>query len=465
MAKMNDTGLYQNKNGTWYYRIKMVADAKGNPVDIKKSRDENGQPFTTKSACKKARDKRLVELQEVGVEKRAPKEQYPATLQDMWDVFLAKEADKRAKSTVAKHKSMWKNYMKDRYGKKKLKDISVSDMQAILVEMYNSGLQYSYVEGVLKVFYLLYGIAYRENAIDPALYTRMFLEKGTKLKMPPKRAEEENQEHKNRVFQKWEIKQIFDVVRGTNLETAFLFGYYCGLRVGEVFGLRWSDIDWDKGTIKIRRQLQYNDNAFEIGPVKTIKGLREIEMPTILQRHLIDKYREQERQKVEQGYRNTEHVINNDKARSVLVGADFINRKENGELLTINSVKYYAKKIKAETDVKDFKFHSLRKTHLTQMASLNTPLYELMYRAGHSKVDTTMSYYLGDNEIAKKKLIQNLNSLDTEEPMIELDTLNEDGSKQVIKESDYVKLQRMTKEIPHVCEQPTHYSTYHPKAS
>lgn len=88
MAKMNDTGLYQNKNGTWYYRIKMAADVNGNPVDIKKSRDENGQPFKTKSACKRARDKRLVEFQTVGEEKR---EKYPATLQDMWNVFLERK--------------------------------------------------------------------------------------------------------------------------------------------------------------------------------------------------------------------------------------------------------------------------------------------------------------------------------------------------------------------------------------
>ena len=465
MAKMDDTGLYQNKNGTWYYRIKMAMDAKGNPVDIKKSRDENGQPFATKSACKKARDKRLVELREVGAEKRAPKEQYPATLQDMWDVFIKKEASKKAPSTVAKHTSMWKNYLKERYGKRKLKDISVSDMQEILTEMYNGGYQYSYVVGIVKIFYLLYGLAYRENMIDPELYTRMFLEKGTRLCMPPKRAEEESEEHKNRVFQKWEIKQIFDVVKGTNLETAFMFGYYCGLRVGEVFGLRWSDINWDKGTIKIRRQLQYAGKAFQCGPVKTLKGIREIEMPTVLQRHLINKLREQERQKCEAGYRNTEHVIDNDKARTILIGADFINRKENGELLTINSIKYYAKKIKAETDVKDFKFHSLRKTHLTQLAAMNTPLYELMYRAGHSRPDVTLAYYIGDNEISKQKLLTNINAIDTEEPMVELDTVNEDGSKQVIKESDYVKLQRMTRDIPHISEPPTLYSTYHPKAS
>ena len=42
MAKMNDAGLYQNKNGTWYYRIKMAADANGNPV---KPEQPNGYKF------------------------------------------------------------------------------------------------------------------------------------------------------------------------------------------------------------------------------------------------------------------------------------------------------------------------------------------------------------------------------------------------------------------------------------
>ena len=83
----------------------------------------------------------------------------------------------------------------------------------------------------------------------------------------------------------------------------------------------------------------------------------------------------------------------------------------------------------------------------------------------HDQWLKVFQYFIIGVSDEKKKLIQNLNSLDTEEPMIELDTLNEDGSKQVIKESDYVKLQRMTKEIPHVCEKPTLYSTYHPKVS
>ena len=116
MAKMDDTGLYQLKNGNWYYRIKLAADANGNPVDTTGRVDEKGQPFKTKSACKKARDRRLVELRESGLEKQQKKEAYPATLQDMWDIFLEKDAKEKAKATVTKYSSLWKNHIKPRYG-------------------------------------------------------------------------------------------------------------------------------------------------------------------------------------------------------------------------------------------------------------------------------------------------------------------------------------------------------------
>lgn len=147
MAKMDDSGLYQNKNGTWYYRIKLASDANGNPVDTTGRLDENGQPFKTKSACKKARDKRLVEFREAGAEKRTPKEAYPATLNEIWDIFKAKDAKEKAVATVTKYESLWKNHVKPRYGNKKLKDLSVSDLKEILVDLLAEGKAYSYVEG------------------------------------------------------------------------------------------------------------------------------------------------------------------------------------------------------------------------------------------------------------------------------------------------------------------------------
>lgn len=452
MAKMNDAGVYQDANGFWFYRIKLTSDALGNKIDIKKKTDENGQPFKTKTACIRARSKRLVELQEVGMEK---KETWPATLEDIWNIFLEKDSKKKAKATIVKYTSVWNNHIKDGYGKSKLKNLDVSDLEVILVNGIDNGLAYAYVESFLKLFYLLFGIAYREQMIDPVKYTRMFIDRGTRLRMPPKRIEDEDEG--NRVFYKYELKEIFEIVNGTNLQTAFMFGYYCGLRVAEVFGLRWSDIDWNAGTIVIRSQMNFEDGCHCLGPVKTLAGNRKVELPTVLMEHLVKQYRHYKQNEDSPAYRNTECVLDKRRIKQgvELIGGDFINRKENGELLTPNSVKFYAKKIKAETTVTDFKFHSLRKTHLTELAAMGTPAHVLMKHAGHKKITTTMKYYLGDDDISMKKLVANVNKLGTEEPDIE--TTDMAGNSKLIKESDYIQMLKAKSMVPCVKEKPIPY--------
>ena len=75
---------------------------------------------------------------------------------------------------------------------------------------------------------------------------------------------------------------------------------------------------------------------------------------------------------------------------------DFINRKANGELLTVNSMKYWSKKIKAELGW-DFKFHNLRHTYASNCAANNMNLQMLMEMMGHKKLETTKKYYISTN--------------------------------------------------------------------
>ena len=49
-----------------------------------------------------------------------------------------------------------------------------------------------------------------------------------------------------------------------------------GMRRGEVLGLRWEDIDPEKGLINVRRNVTYAQNQPFIGTPKTKKGFREI---------------------------------------------------------------------------------------------------------------------------------------------------------------------------------------------
>lgn len=443
MAKNNDVGLFQLKNGNWAYRITVTIN--GKRKDTTYRRDENGNPFTRKIDAKRARELKILEMR-----KPQPTETFTdCTLSEMWDCYIEKVAPGKAPSTVRKYSSLWTQHIQKEFGDTYISEITVSDMNSYLQELYNSGLSYKYVEGFLKLFYQLFGIAFSEERIDPLRYTRMFLDKGTKLKMPKMTQDDYENYEKIKTFDSYEISQISKIFEGGNCYTAFLFGYMCGLRIGETFGLLWSDYNWNTHQLTVCRQMTYEEGCFCLRPVKTLKSSRVIDVPDFLHEHLKEKIRQQKRHQT-QAYkaRANEIVLDKTKGKNIaeIHGGDFINRKENGELLTVNSIKYYAKKIETETGI-SFNYHALRKTHLTFLANQNIPAIEVMNRAGHKKFETTMKYYVNQSEESRRQLLNALNNISLEERDVEMP--DGYGGTKLVKESRAKVFEKASALIPH----------------
>ena len=53
-----------------------------------------------------------------------------------------------------------------------------------------------------------------------------------------------------------EQKQFIEAIKGHELEVLFLTALSTGLRLGEILGLHWSDINFDKGELTVNRTLQ-----------------------------------------------------------------------------------------------------------------------------------------------------------------------------------------------------------------
>ena len=94
-------------------------------------------------------------------------------------------------------------------------------------------------------------------------------------------------QHKSR-FTAWltpdQAAQLLRSAReaGDPLLPAWILGLSCGLRRGEILGLRSSDIDFAAGVIHIRRQLVRVDGRVLETPPKTMNSIRDIEMPPML---------------------------------------------------------------------------------------------------------------------------------------------------------------------------------------
>ncbi len=423
MATTKSSHVYQLKNGNWAYRICQTIN--GKKIDTTSRKDENGLPFLHKRDAQRAREQRLVDLRN-GVENKKKKD---IKLSECWQAYIDQYSKDKATATVVKYNSLWKNHIKEKFGDRWLSEITVDDLYCYLLSLYKDRhYSYKYVESFLKLFYQLYGIAYRKERIDDERYNRMFKDKGTKLHMPDMSQNDKKKSETVRIYEPNEIKQMHDIFKRGNLYTAFLMGYYLGLRISECFGTRWSNINWKTHTITIDTQMNYEDGMFCLGAVKTYRSNRIIYIPDVLYNHLKEKFDIYNKRKDDLSYRNTEIVMDkvadNPQEHFPIQGGDFINRKENGELLTINSIKAWALIIEKETGI-DFEYHGLRRTHISYLVSMNVPPKETMLRVGHKKYETTLKYYVSPNQLSSTKMKAALNAMYIDENIVEVNLMGQ----------------------------------------
>jgi integrase len=82
-----------------------------------------------------------------------------------------------------------------------------------------------------------------------------------------------------RTIQPWtadEAKRFLTAAKPDPLCAAFVLLVLCGVRRGEVLGLRWGDIEFDGGVFRISQQVQRIRGELLIGPVKTSAGVRTL---------------------------------------------------------------------------------------------------------------------------------------------------------------------------------------------
>ena len=156
MAKY--TGVTQNKDGSWSYRIKKKVD--GKVIDTKIKKDDSGMPFLTARACYEAKIRHEAQITngEVKIAHRPSK----TTLQSIYDAYMvSSEAKQKAPATIRKQESMWKNHVQPAFGDKEIESFKITDLNDFLYDLYGKqGKSYAYTEGFPKSFYLLFGYAY-----------------------------------------------------------------------------------------------------------------------------------------------------------------------------------------------------------------------------------------------------------------------------------------------------------------
>ena len=89
------------------------------------------------------------------------------------------------------------------------------------------------------------------------------------VKPPRSRGKEVN------VLSKQQLSRLLDTVRGAKYEAVFLLMALCGLRIGEALAVRFEEINFDKGTLQVRRTLWQG----QVSEPKTPASRRTLVLP------------------------------------------------------------------------------------------------------------------------------------------------------------------------------------------
>ncbi len=404
MATKNESGVYQTDNGYWAYRFSLLIE--GRRVSRKKTTDVLGNKLKTKSQAIKAREQAIIAAYNESKRKQPTSRR---TVKEVFEEYRQNGRKDRAYQTIRKQDSLWENHLCSRFGKRFVDDISAAEVVDYLSELYYAnGFSYLYTEAFLKMFYLIFGQAYSRNYLDIDTYNKLCVNKDTKIHMPKMKTEDDIDIV---AFSREELLLLDSYFKGTNAETAYLLGRYCGLRINECYGLKWSNINLEDGTILIDRQMQYQDGLIKLVAPKTLNSKRTVYMCTALKLHLMKVAQQRSLDEIRfADLREQNRRLIADIDGTKIPSTDLVNCLPDGKIQTVNSMKYPTREIKQKLGI-DFKYHYLRHTYGTLMAELNTPTHLLCNQMGHGNIHVTQRYYIAISRTGLSVLLQHLEKL------------------------------------------------------
>ncbi len=155
--------------------------------------------------------------------------------------------------------------------------------------------------------------------------------------------------------------------------SAVILALYTGLRIGEISGLKWSDIDFEKDIIHIKRTLYrisntVNNRKTEIimAEPKTKSSKRSIPLAKNLKNYLLDK------RKID----TSEYVISC-----------------KGSYAEPRVISYRFKKSMKQAGIRSIHFHVLRHTFATRCVEQGIDIATLSKLLGHASIKLTLDTY------------------------------------------------------------------------
>ena len=183
-----------------------------------------------------------------------------------------------------------------------------------------------------------------------------------------------------------EMQKMFEALRGTKLELPVLVAAFYGFRRGEVLGLKWDAIDFERGTISVIRTvttitLDGKQTEIEQQSAKTKSSLRTLPLIGSFREYFLQVKEAQELNKQVCG-----NCYNYEYDGFVFVD-------ELGERMRANYLTSAFPKFLENHGLRRMRFHDLRHTCASLLLSNGISMKQIQIWLGHSTFSTTADIY------------------------------------------------------------------------
>jgi len=153
----------------------------------------------------------------------------------------------------------------DELGKMPVKKLQARHVETLLAKMAAEGLSTSTIRACRSVL---------ARSLDRAQRDRLVLLNVARLAEVP-----EGTVRKSRSMTTSQARQVLSSNLSPWWRAYFTAAFYCGLRPGELTGLRWSDVDFEARVLRVRTSLKRGTAGLAPGDLKTESSKRTLSMP------------------------------------------------------------------------------------------------------------------------------------------------------------------------------------------
>ena len=218
------------------------------------------------------------------------------------------------------------------------------------------------------------------SAMDFAVAQKIIPENPCKAVALPKLEQKEMQ-----TIPAEQLQAFLQEAKNTGVYEMYYIELSTGLRRGELLGLKWQDIDWKNGIIKVRRAIARVDGEIVEAPLKTKNSYRAV---TISQQAI--------------------EVLKQQKAKT---NDQYIFPSPNGGPISPDSVNNMLKRVLERAGIPKVRFHDLRHTFATIALQNGVDIKTLSSMLGHFSPGFTLGTYTHVTTTAQKEAADTIGNI------------------------------------------------------